>query len=105
MVSPPAVAQSGAKVDPVAAKELVDRANQLLSRGDVVAARTLYERAAEAGNGSAALLLGSTYDPNRLWSLGVFGMVGNKERARQWYARADQLGQPEAKERLRALGN
>lgn len=47
----------------------------------------------------------ATYDPNRLWSLGVFGMVGNKERARQWYQRADQLGHPEAKERLRMLGD
>ncbi len=55
------------------------------------------------GSGEAALALGATYDPNRLWSLGVFGMVGNAERARQWYLRAEQLGQPEAKERLRVL--
>ena len=57
------------------------------------------------GSAAAALNLGSTYDPNRLWSLGVFGMVGNKERARLWYRRADQLGHPEAKERIRQLGD
>jgi len=36
-------------------------------------------------------------------SLGVFGMVGNRERARQWYARADQLGHPTARDRLKSL--
>jgi hypothetical protein len=102
-VPPPQTPGAVAKVDPAAANELVQRADQLLGRGDIVAARTLYERAAEMGSGPAALALGSTFDPNRLWSLGVFGMVGNKERARHWYARADQLGHPEAKNRLRAL--
>jgi TPR repeat protein len=57
------------------------------------------------GNGEAALALGSTYDPNRLWSLGALGMVGSKDRAKHWYSRADELGHPEAKARLRLLGN
>jgi hypothetical protein len=105
MVSPPAAPKATSKTDQVALKELLDRSNQLLSKGDVVAARALYERAAEMGSAVAALSLGSTYDPNRLWSLGVFGMVGNKERARHWYRRADQLGHPEANERLRSLGD
>jgi TPR repeat protein len=83
----------------------LEKANQLLEKGDIVAARTLYQRAAEMGSGSGALMLGSTYDPRRLWSLGVLGMVGNKERARQWYLRASELGNPEAKARLQALGN
>ncbi|MBX9590806.1 MAG: hypothetical protein K2X43_15965 [Hyphomonadaceae bacterium] len=104
-VPPPQMAASGAKLDPGALKELTQRGDQLLGRGDVVSARALYERAAEMGSGPAALALGATFDPNRLWSLGVFGMVGNKERARQWYTRADQLGHPEAKARLKALGN
>jgi TPR repeat protein len=47
--------------------------------------------------------MGTTYDPRRLWGLGVFGMVGNKERARQWYQRAGELGHPDARARLRAL--
>jgi hypothetical protein len=104
-VPPPQAPGAVAKLDPAAVNELVQRADQLLGRGDIVAARTLYERAAEMGSGPAALALGSTFDPNRLWSLGVFGMVGNKERARHWYARADELGHPEAKNRIRALGN
>ena len=102
-VPPPQTPGAVAKLDPAAVNELVQRGDQLLGRGDIVAARTLYERATELGSGPAALALGSTFDPNRLWSLGVFGMVGNKERARHWYARADQLGHPEAKNRLRGL--
>lgn len=50
-------------------------------------------------------MLGSTYDPNRLWALGVFGMVGNKARAKQWYMRAVELGHPQAKERMALLGD
>jgi hypothetical protein len=105
MVSPPAAPKMSQKPDPVALKELLDKSNQLLSKGDVVAARALYERAVDMGSAAAALSLGSTYDPNRLWSLGVFGMVGNKERARHWYRRAEQLGHPEANERMRSLGD
>jgi hypothetical protein len=104
---PPPNAQlpAGTKVDEAASRDLVSRGDQLLDRGDVVGARGSYQRAAEMGSGAGALALGSTYDPNLLWSLGALGMVGNKERARQWYARADELGHPDAKNRLRLLGN
>jgi hypothetical protein len=86
------------------AKDLVERADRLVEKGDIVGARAIYQRAAERGDASAALALGATYDPNRLWSLGALGLVGNKERARQWYQRASELGNREAKTRLRALG-
>ena len=102
---PPAGPEAVLKIDDTAAKELLEKANRLLEKGEVVAARAVYQRAAEMGSGSAALMLGSTYDPRRLWSVGVIGMVGNKERARQWYSRAAELGHPEAKARLLALGN
>ena len=102
-VPPPAL--QGAKLDQTAIKELLQSGDRLLGRGDVTAARAVYERAAAMGSAQAALALGSTYDPGRLWSLGVFGMVGNKERARHWYQRAEQLGHPEAKDRIRTLKN
>jgi hypothetical protein len=104
-VPPPQMPAVAAKLDQSALKELTQKGDQLLGRGDVVAARAVYERAAEMGSAPAALALASTFDPNRLWSLGVFGMVGNKERARRWYMRADQLGHPEAKTRLKMLGD
>ena len=100
---PPPSAPTGASPDKAALKEMVREGDKLLSRGDVVAARAMYERAAAMGSAPAALAMGTTYDPRRLWGLGVFGMVGNKERARQWYQRADELGHPDAKARLRAL--
>jgi hypothetical protein len=97
--------KTAGKVDEAAAKDVQAKADRLIEKGDIVAARTLYQRAAEMGSGSAALTLGATYDPNRLWSFGALGMVGNKERAKQWYTRASELGQPDAKARLLALGN
>jgi hypothetical protein len=100
---PPPPVPEGTKLDEAAIKDLVRSGDRLLARGDVAAARALYERAAALGNAQGALALGATYDPRRLWSLGVFGMVGNKDRARQWYQRAEELGHPEAKARISAL--
>ena len=105
-VPPPAGPEAvGTRTDESAAKELLAKADRLIEKGDIVAARTLYQRAAEMGSGMAALTLGATYDPSRLWSFGALGMVGNKERAKQWYLRAGELGHPDAKARLMALGN
>jgi TPR repeat protein len=69
----------------------------------VVAARGVYERAAAMGSAQAALAMGTTFVQRRLWSHGVFGMVGDSERARHWYQRAEVLGHPEAKARISAL--
>jgi hypothetical protein len=105
-VPPPASQEAaGSRLDGAAAKDMLSKADRMLEKGDVVAARAVYQRAAEMGSAAAALMLATTYDPNRLWSLGALGMVGNKERAKQWYARASELGSPEAKVRLLALGN
>jgi len=101
-VPPPPTPQAAVPSDN-AIKEMVRNGDRLVSRGDVAAARALYEKAAALGSAQAALALGSTYDPRRLWSLGVFGMVGSKERAQHWYRRASELGHPEAKGRIAAL--
>ena len=39
------------------------RGDTLLRQGDVKSARLFYERAADAGDGQAALRLGATFDP------------------------------------------
>jgi hypothetical protein len=96
---------TGMGTDQTAARELLAQGGRLIERGEIVAARSVYQRAAEMGSGEAALALGATYDPNRLWALGAMGMVGNKERAKHWYARANDLGHPEASARMRLLGN
>jgi hypothetical protein len=92
------------KIDDATARDLLAKADRLIGSGDIVGARAIYQHAAELGSGQAALALGSTYDPNRLWSYGVLGLTGNKERARQWYQRASELGSSEAKARITALG-
>jgi TPR repeat protein len=101
---PPSRLPASPKIGEATARDLVARADRLLEKGDIVGARAIYQRAAELGDASAALAVGATYDPNRLWSLGALGLVGNKERARQWYQRASELGHREAKARLSALG-
>jgi hypothetical protein len=104
-VPPPAgVVPAATSPDETSARELAAKADRLVAKGDIVGARALYQRAAELGSAPAALALGTTYDPNRLWSLGVLGLTGNRERARQWYLRASELGNAEAKARLAALG-
>src|SRR5262249_26595790 len=45
---------------------LLSRADSLFSMGDVTSARLFYQRAADAGNGEAALRLAGTYDPSFL---------------------------------------
>jgi hypothetical protein len=104
-VPPPAgVMPAASPADETTVRELAAKAGRLIAKGDIVGARALYQRAAELGSAPAALALGTTYDPNRLWSLGVLGLTGNRERARQWYLRASELGNAEAKARLAALG-
>jgi hypothetical protein len=71
--------------------------------GNINSARLLFERAAEAGNARAALLLGDTFDDVRLGQLGVLGVVPDRIKSVYWYERADELGAPEAKERLSEL--
>jgi hypothetical protein len=100
-----AATTTGMASDPSAVKDLLAQGSRLIERGEIVAARSVYQRAADMGSAEAALALASTYDPNRLWSLGAVGMVGNKERAKHWYTRANDLGHPEATARLRLLGN
>jgi len=73
---------------------------RFLTIGNINSARLLFERAAEGGNARAALLLGDTFDSTRLARLGVLGVLPDRAKSIYWYERADELGAPEAKERL-----
>ena len=75
---------------------LLKQGEQFVSVGDVAAARVLFERAAEAGDGNAALALGVTYDPVMLTKLGVRGIAPDAEKAHYWYQKARDFGSPEA---------
>ena len=103
-VAPPAPAKTAsAPADPKVGQELQALGDQRLRQGDIASARLFYERAADAGNARAALMLGGTYDSSFLERLGVQGMRGDPAQAASWYRRARDLGEPEADARLQAL--
>jgi TPR repeat protein len=82
---------------------LLRRGNELVSLGDLVGARLVFERAAQAGDSRAALALASTYDPLVLQQLGERGLAPDIAMARFWYEKAKELGSKEAPERLEVL--
>ena len=82
---------------------LLRRGNELVSLGDLVGARLVFERAAQAGDSGAALALASTYDPLVLQRLGERGLAPDIAMARFWYEKAKELGSKEAPERLEVL--
>ena len=98
-VAPPAVANAAVSKETAG---LVARGDQLLATGDIISARLYYERAANAGNGHAALLMGETFDPEFLTHAGVRGVRGDAEIAATWYRRARDLGDPDAVRRFEA---
>lgn len=82
---------------------LQERSEKLIGEGDIASARLMLVRAAEAGDARATLLLGSTYDPGVLKKLGVLGVAADVAEAQAWYAKAVELGSPEASLRLERL--
>ena len=82
---------------------LVERSQELISEGDVGAARILLQRAAEAGDAHATLALGGTYDPVVLAMLQAHGVAADVSTARDWYKKASEFGSREAQQRLNLL--
>jgi TPR repeat protein len=74
---------------------LLARGDSLLGVGDIASARLFYERAADIGDGQAALRLGETYDPAFL-ERARLRVQGDRARAVLWYQRARELGASEA---------
>ena len=73
-----------------------------LAGGDVAAARAFLERAADAGDARALLVLGDAYDPTTLTRLGAIGVKGDASRARDYYRRASDAGLAAARQRIAA---
>lgn len=78
---------------------LMKRGSEAVDLGDIASARLLFQRAAEAGNASAATALGKTFDPN------ITANVGARDpaRAAEWYRKAAAMGDPGAAEYLKRL--
>jgi TPR repeat protein len=96
---PPSVAPAMRRLDAEEIEALIRRGEAFILQGDFAAARLMLQRAAEAGNGRAAVMLGATYDPVVLRRVGVVGFKAEPEHAREWYERAVALGASEASDR------
>jgi TPR repeat protein len=74
----------------------VARGDAFLDTGDIASARLFFERAADAGDGRAAMRMAVTYDAAFLDRAGLRGVRGNPERTAFWYRRARELGEGKA---------
>jgi hypothetical protein len=93
------------RIDPDELAALLKRAKSLLAIGDITSARLLLERAADAQEAEAALMLAGTYDPQVLGSQDLRSVTPDPEAARVWYQKAAQLGSADARRRLGQLQN
>jgi TPR repeat protein len=84
---------------------LVQRGRVLFDAGDLAAARLFFRRAANAGDASAALAMGATYDPDVLSKRFIRGIEADAQEARIWYERARELGSPEGPHRIEMLAH
>ena len=90
-------------LSPAEITALIAQGDQLLRTGDVASARLFYERAADVGDGEAALRLGKTFDPAFLGLSRLSGVRGDPASAIRWYRRARDRGQAGAEIQLERL--
>ena len=93
------------RIDPDELAVLLKRAKSLLAIGDITSARLLLERAADAQEAEAALMLAGTYDPQVLGSQDLRSVAPDPAAAKVWYQKAAQLGSADARRRLGQLQN
>jgi hypothetical protein len=103
--APPVAAPPVRQIDPDELAVLMKRAKEMLGAGDIPAARLLLQRAADAQDPTAALMLAQTYDPDVLGTQDVRNINPDPEMARNWYQKAAQLGSTDAQRRLAQLQN
>ncbi|MBH5402845.1 hypothetical protein HZZ13_34370 [Bradyrhizobium sp. CNPSo 4010] len=105
VAAPPAPPTPAKTLDADTLAGLMTRAKNLLGVGDIVAARLLLERAANAQDATAAFLLAQSYDPAVLGTSDSRRIAADAAAARDWYQKAAALGSAEARQRLAQLSN
>lgn len=80
---------------------LLAEGQMFMTKGDIEAARRIFERAAETGLPEGALAMGSTYDPVSLVEVGLTDAHPEPEQAKRWYRRAHELARTAAQEHNR----
>ncbi|HJZ16815.1 MAG TPA: hypothetical protein VJ251_15335, partial [Stellaceae bacterium] len=101
--SAPAIPPADATLSAAEISVLLARGDKSLSSGDVASARLYYGRAANAGDGQAALRLGETFDPVFLEHAHLRSARGDLAAALSWYRRARDMGAAEAAVLLNSL--
>ncbi len=81
----------------------LDRAQNLLRAGDVLAAREILRSETEEGSGEAALALGTSYDPRTFTGLTSPNASPDATEAFRWYQRASELGNPNGEMQISEL--
>ena len=99
----PAFPPAGPRLSAAEIGTLMGRGDSFLSAHDITSARLYYQRAAEAGDGQAALQLGASFDPVMLDRAGIRGVTGDPAQALSWYRRARELGMADAEPRIKSL--
>lgn len=93
------------ELEPEEIATMLTRGQTMLENGDISGARLLLQRAAEAGDQTAAMALAASFDPMVMRDLGVRGVEADVEKARYWYGKASQFGSKEAPKRLESLAS
>ncbi len=91
-------------VDKARAERFLALGGRHLEQGNIGAARSFFQLAAEAGLAAGAMKMAATYDPAELSRLEAVAVTPDRNEARKWYERARDLGSREAEERLARLG-
>jgi hypothetical protein len=104
-VMPAAAPAPARRLDADELATLMTRAKGMIAIGDIASARLLLERAAEAQEASAALLLAQTYDPAVLGTQDMRSITPDPAMARDWYQKAARLGSSDARQRLAQMQN
>jgi hypothetical protein len=103
MTISPAAAPDAAVPASEAARRLCAQGLVAMAAGDIAGSRLYLERAAEAGDARALMVLGESYDPTTLTRMGALGIKGDAAKARDYYAKALAAGMGAARERMAAL--
>ena len=84
--------------------DLIAHGQKMIDVGYFAGARAYFKRAAEAGSGEAALLVGATYDQAFIDKIGAQGGIkADPKEAAVWFDRAKQLGIVDGEARLSEL--
>jgi TPR repeat protein len=81
---------------------LLQRGDAAVAVGDIVAARLLYERAANLGSADGARSMGKTYDAEFLRRVGVHGIRADQAASMAWFRKAAVLGDRKPHAAMRA---